>query len=261
MKKILLIFMSTLVMILPVLAADWVEIIQPNGVSTFLDKANIIKDEEGYVNFKVRYFNETENQYVVNDIIGHCNADIGTPIPADSKVFTVDGKPTTGDKMPQFTSYIFQIACSPDSISKLQAINKPPDLTPYVTGVTKEIRRNFKQGYAGAEDLKVVFNIRILKDGTISYAKLEKSSGNDEVDKNATKALKISSPVAPLPEEHLGQFLDMEFTFDYRTIGVYENRHITSSYHQQVRKKHEEYMQSIYEQRKNIKPVSSSDKN
>lgn len=53
----------------------------------------------------------------------------------------------------------------------------------------------------GQKELETIISIIIMKDGTISIQKIEKSSGNPLFDKSAIKALTKASPLPPPPYE------------------------------------------------------------
>ena len=71
----------------------------------------------------------------------------------------------------------------------------------YYTEIRKEIWHQWVFPDFGRKDLEAVIAIRIMKDGTISIQKIEKSSGNSFFDKSAIKALTKASPLSPPPYE------------------------------------------------------------
>jgi TonB family protein len=70
----------------------------------------------------------------------------------------------------------------------------------------------FKPGQAG--DISPVIHFRIEKDGTISDASVERSSGLPFVDRAALRAVISSSPLPPLPSEYGGSQLGVHLKFD-----------------------------------------------
>jgi TolA protein len=71
----------------------------------------------------------------------------------------------------------------------------------YYTKIRKEIWQQWVFPDFGQKDFEAIIAIRIMKDGTISIQKIEKSSGNSFFDKSAIKALTKASPVSPPPYE------------------------------------------------------------
>ena len=70
----------------------------------------------------------------------------------------------------------------------------------------------FKPAQAG--DVSPVIHFRIEKDGTISDASVERSSGLPFVDRAALRAVLSSSPLPPLPSEYGGSQLGVHLKFD-----------------------------------------------
>jgi TonB family protein len=70
----------------------------------------------------------------------------------------------------------------------------------------------FKPSQAGT--VSPVIHFRIEKDGTISDATLERSSGLPFVDRAALRAVVSSSPLPPLPAEYGGSQLGVHLKFD-----------------------------------------------
>lgn len=70
----------------------------------------------------------------------------------------------------------------------------------------------FKPSQAGT--VSPVIHFRIEKDGTISDASIERSSGLPFVDRAALRAVVSSSPLPPLPAEYGGSHLGVHLKFD-----------------------------------------------
>ncbi len=71
----------------------------------------------------------------------------------------------------------------------------------YYGKISEEIHQQWNWPAAGQKDLEAIIAIRIMKDGTISIQKIEKSSGNSFFDKSAIKALTKANPLSPPPYE------------------------------------------------------------
>lgn len=82
----------------------------------------------------------------------------------------------------------------------------------YIQGMQRKIGSNWfrPQLVSGAATL-VYF--RIQRDGTISEAKVETSSGNGTFDRAALSAVRSSSPLNPLPFAYSGNYLGVHLTF------------------------------------------------
>jgi protein TonB len=88
----------------------------------------------------------------------------------------------------------------------------------YVDAVQRRISGNWLQStvdpsVGSAPRVVVVFTI--LRNGTVTNVQVTQSSNNDSVDSSATRAVKDSSPLAPLPPEYSGSNVNVEFWFDY----------------------------------------------
>ncbi len=70
----------------------------------------------------------------------------------------------------------------------------------YYAKIRKEIWQQWVFPDTG-KDLETIISIRILKDGTISIQKMEKSSGNPFFDRSALNALTKANPLSPPPYE------------------------------------------------------------
>jgi TonB family protein len=84
--------------------------------------------------------------------------------------------------------------------------------TLYIQGMHRKIGANWfrPQVTAGAT---VIIYYRILRDGTITDARVETSSGNPTFDRAALSAVRSASPLNPLPFAYSGTFLGVHLTF------------------------------------------------
>jgi protein TonB len=82
----------------------------------------------------------------------------------------------------------------------------------YIQGMQRKIGSNwFRPQLASGAATLVYF--RIQRDGTISEAKVEASSGNGTFDRAALSAVRSSTPLNPLPFAYSGTFLGVHLTF------------------------------------------------
>lgn len=72
----------------------------------------------------------------------------------------------------------------------------------------------------GNQSKRVVLLFRIAKDGRLLSCSVSKSSGLPNVDKAALTAVHLAVPFRPLPSEFNGDFIDIQFTFDYNVYGA-----------------------------------------
>ena len=83
----------------------------------------------------------------------------------------------------------------------------------YLSIVQDRIGSNWVRTYIGKGKVKVYF--RIKRDGTITGAMIEESSGDVSLDRIALRAITASSPLPPLPEGYAGDNLGIHIWFNY----------------------------------------------
>lgn len=84
--------------------------------------------------------------------------------------------------------------------------------TLYIQGMHRRIGTNwFRPQVAGG--IATVIYFRILRDGTITEAKVQTPSGNGTFDRAALGAVRSSSPLNPLPFGYNGNYLGVHLTF------------------------------------------------
>ncbi len=96
---------------------------------------------------------------------------------------------------------------------------KEPDFGPYMRELQRRIKRNWEPP-RGNRSKRVVLLFKISKDGRLLDIKIHKSSGAREADQAAIAAVELTAPFRPLPPEHRGKDIDIQFTFDYNVFGV-----------------------------------------
>lgn len=82
----------------------------------------------------------------------------------------------------------------------------------YIQGMHRRIGGNWVRPQLAGGGVAVVY-FRISRDGTITEAKLEKSSGNGTFDRAALSAVRSASPLNPLPFAYSGTYLGVHLTF------------------------------------------------
>jgi periplasmic protein TonB len=88
----------------------------------------------------------------------------------------------------------------------------------YVEAVQRRISSNWLQsavdpGISTAP--RVVVTFTILRDGNVTNIQVTQSSSNASVDSSGTRAVRDSSPLAPLPAGYSGSNVNVEFWFDF----------------------------------------------
>ncbi|HEX8616915.1 MAG TPA: TonB family protein [Thermoanaerobaculia bacterium] len=84
--------------------------------------------------------------------------------------------------------------------------------TIYITGMQRRIGSNWFRPQIASGATAVVY-FRIQRDGTISDAKIETTSGNGTFDRAALSAVRSSSPLTRLPADYVGTYLGVHLTF------------------------------------------------
>jgi protein TonB len=84
--------------------------------------------------------------------------------------------------------------------------------TIYIQGMQRRIGSNWFRPQI-ANGAAAVIYFRIQRDGTITEAKVETSSGNGTFDRAALSAVKSSSPLNRLPNDYVGPYLGVHLAF------------------------------------------------
>jgi periplasmic protein TonB len=82
----------------------------------------------------------------------------------------------------------------------------------YIQGMHRKIGSNWFRPQVSAGATVIVY-FRILRDGTITEAKVQTSSGNSTFDRAALSAVRSASPLNPLPFAYSGTYLGVHLTF------------------------------------------------
>ena len=93
----------------------------------------------------------------------------------------------------------------------------PPYFAPYMRELQRKIKLNWDPPKRDSSKSVTLF-FKIAKDGSLVSYRIEKSSGDQEIDDAAIKALKSAEPFRPLPSEYKGNTIDIKFNFDYNVI-------------------------------------------
>ena len=101
-----------------------------------------------------------------------------------------------------------------DISEKKVTFNQDANFDTYMPKMQNQIKANWNPPKTGTSS-RVVMKYQIKKDGTLGSYEVKTSSGNTEMDNAAIDALKKSSPFPKLPTSYEGEYVDVEFTFDY----------------------------------------------
>lgn len=92
----------------------------------------------------------------------------------------------------------------------------------------KDMEHRIKSNWAPPEDSfknKTVVTFKIMRDGTIKSSKISESSGDKQFDTDAIKAVQQTGKVAPLPNDILGEYIDITFTFERISYLIKKDRY------------------------------------
>ncbi len=85
----------------------------------------------------------------------------------------------------------------------------------YLSLVFGKIKDAWENPVQSSSTLMTTIYFRILRDGSIVEAKVEKTSGIDLFDQSAMRAIITSTPFPPLPNEFSGEYLGIHLEFEY----------------------------------------------
>ncbi len=86
----------------------------------------------------------------------------------------------------------------------------------YVNLILTKVTNNWLDPLPTAKaHLVTTVYFRILRSGAITDLRIEKSSGSPSFDQGAMKAISLSEPFPPLPDEYKSDFLGVHFEFEH----------------------------------------------
>lgn len=89
----------------------------------------------------------------------------------------------------------------------------PSTLATYLKDLHRRIKRAWVPPVGETHTAEILF--RIKRTGHLTSIKLVRSSGNSESDESAMAAIASCSPFKSLPDDYPGEFLDLQYTFNY----------------------------------------------
>lgn len=98
--------------------------------------------------------------------------------------------------------------------TKESFVDNPEIFSAYMRDMQRRIKLNWEPP---KEDVSknVTLLYSINKDGSLKRYSVLRSSGSRKMDKSAVEALKKAAPFRPLPEDFKGEYVDVQFDFDY----------------------------------------------
>lgn len=84
----------------------------------------------------------------------------------------------------------------------------------YLATMQERILRNWESKQSSLGTTILVF--KVLRDGTISDVAVNRSSGNQTLDFIATRALRLTERIPPLPAQYTNPTLTVQMTFEYQ---------------------------------------------
>lgn len=118
-------------------------------------------------------------------------------------------KPVEAPAPPAAGTTTAEIPIGGSGVTGLEGGDFPYSL--YIQGMHRKIGSHWIRPQTSGAATIVYF--RIQRDGTISEAKVETSSGNSTFDRAALSAVRSSSPLNPLPFAYSGTYLGVHLTF------------------------------------------------
>ncbi len=87
------------------------------------------------------------------------------------------------------------------------------DMRKYFAEIQRRVRRNWNPKYA-VQEYTTVLNFSIQRNGQITLLSVSRTSGSQEVDREALEAVQDSGPFDPLPANFPAEMLNVEFNFN-----------------------------------------------
>ena len=87
------------------------------------------------------------------------------------------------------------------------------DMRNYFSEIQRRVRRNWNPKYA-VREYTTVLNFSIQRNGQITLLGVRRTSGSQEVDREALEAVQNSGPFDPLPANYPSDMLNVEFNFN-----------------------------------------------
>lgn len=205
-------------------AENWLQV-DSNGKIIFLDRDSI-KSDNGSVYYNVRYYDsKAKEDFIVTiqsakDKAGVVSTCKFSDYREDKSLASTNTKRSANSmKSLDSNSFLYNADIVANVLDEINVENKEPDFGPYMEALQHKIKKYWTPPKEN-KTKKVVLLFKIDKNGKLLSNSVLVSSGKSNVDQAALKAVSLSAPFAPLPEEYKGNSVYIQFTFDYN---VYKN--------------------------------------
>jgi TonB family protein len=86
----------------------------------------------------------------------------------------------------------------------------------YLTAVQRKVYEQWTQPLSSAQGQRAIIVFEIARNGEVSRARVEKTSGDATYDLAALRAVANANPLPPLPAEFKGTMIRVHFGFEYK---------------------------------------------
>lgn len=225
-----------------VYAADW----ERYNTGSYIDNASIIQIKDGSYNFRYRIL-KGQKRIAEEEIVPqaayailNANIDCQKGIMFNKSISMYDenhqflyGKeykpaeiskisilPYSDEKI--LSDYVCTYFMKKVLKTKIQKETKITNEDVDLSGYMAELQRSVKSSWNPVEikeNEQVVIMFSVNREGNLTgEIKIVQSSGNRVLDESAIQAIKDAEPFYPLPKRYIGSKIDVEFTFDYKTL-------------------------------------------
>ncbi|AFZ33898.1 outer membrane transport energization protein TonB [Stanieria cyanosphaera PCC 7437] len=137
-----------------------------------------------------------------------------TPQPTDSGAASLLGQTYQKSFQDDFGSSFFNLqANASEEAPYAQLEAQQDDLAPYFDEIRRRVKRNW-QPFSPGQQQYTVLNFAIQRNGQITGLKVVQTSGNEQVDQDALKAVQQSAPFDALPQSFKRDRLEIQFSFN-----------------------------------------------
>lgn len=192
-------------------AADWRAVNNTVGNLIYVDTASIQK-KDNKIFYYVKYYEDQINNNSKVLIISEGNHPfvVGDPVAYKNNYF-MSNMTEVNTKVMNYIKDKDIPEISPDNDLNYLITN----LEPYAESVITKIKSNLKYKF-GYRNSSASVMVKINKNGELKKIYIQKSSGNQKLNKALIKAVEVSAPFDPLPEDYDKTFaiLWIDVSFD-----------------------------------------------
>lgn len=198
-------------------AADWRAVNNNVGNLIYVDTASIQK-KDNKIFYYVKYYEDQINNNSKVLIISEGNHPfvVGDPVAYKNNYF-MSNMTEVNTKVMNYIKDKDIPEISPDNDLNYLITN----LEPYAESVITKIKSNLKYKF-GYRNSSASVMVKINKNGELKKIYIQKSSGNQKLNKALIKAVEVSAPFDPLPEDYDKTFailwIDVSFDKDKSVI-------------------------------------------